>query len=171
VDDQIIRKVGPLTAQEIEQIKRHPVIGYNILAGLKNLHAVLPGVRHHHEAYNGQGYPDRLRGESIPLMARIIAVADSYDAMSSDRSYRAGLSLERLEATLRDGAGIQWDPKIVAAYFVVRDEVLALCREYDPQMGNLLDGATGLGRALQAATNPAEKVDAISAALREVESL
>jgi len=66
------------------------VIGYNILAGLKNLHAVLPGVRHHHEAYSGRGYPDGLKAESIPLMARIIAVADSYDAMCSDRPYRPG---------------------------------------------------------------------------------
>src|SRR4029077_19766360 len=123
VDDQILRKTGPLTRDEFEIVKRHPVIGYNILAGLKNLHAVLPGVRHHHEAISGRGYPDGLRGEAIPLMARILAVADSYDAMGSDRPYRRWLSLQRLEQILREGAGIQWDPKVVDAYFAVGDDI------------------------------------------------
>ncbi|MBI3863890.1 MAG: HD-GYP domain-containing protein [Planctomycetia bacterium] len=169
VDDQILRKVGPLTREELDQIKRHPVIGYNILAGLKNLQSVLPGVRHHHEAYRGQGYPDALQGEAIPLMARIIAVADSYDAMTSDRSYRAGLSLERLEEILREGAGVQWDPGVVDAYFAIRDEVRSICSNYSPSMGTLLDAPViDLDDPL---ADPADRIDAITAALKLAESL
>ncbi|HEY3963643.1 MAG TPA: HD-GYP domain-containing protein, partial [Planctomycetaceae bacterium] len=166
VDDQILRKVGPLSQDELEQIKRHPVIGYNILAGLKNLQAVLPGVRHHHEAWHGQGYPDGLCGEGIPLMARIIAVADSYDAMTSDRSYRSGLSRERLEEILREGAGVQWDPQVVAAYFAIGDEVDNLCRNYSPATGNLLDSSRSLSLDADSASDPAEKIEAIGAALK-----
>jgi len=77
-----------------------------------DLDTVLPGVRHHHEAYSGRGYPDALKGDSIPLMARIIAVADSYDAMSSDRPYRKGLTIARLEEILKDGAGVQQCPAV-----------------------------------------------------------
>jgi len=131
VNDEIIRKPGSLTAEEFEQIKKHPIIGYNILAGLKNLKRVLPGVRNHHEAFNGTGYPDGLAGESIPMMARIMAVADSYDAMGSDRPYRKGMPLEKLEAILRGGAGNQWDPRVVAAYFACRENVAEICRTYD----------------------------------------
>jgi HD-GYP domain-containing protein (c-di-GMP phosphodiesterase class II) len=130
VDDQILRKAGQLTREEFEQVKRHPVIGYNILCGLKNLQSVLPGVRHHHEAFAGTGYPDGLRGEQIPLMARIISVADSYDAMISDRPYRRGLRREKLEAILRDGAGQQWDPTVIAAYFAIREDIVRLCEFY-----------------------------------------
>src|SRR5262249_53819168 len=129
-------------------VKKHPVIGYNILAGLKNLQVVLPGVRHHHEAYSGRGYPDGLKGESIPLMARIIAVADSFDAMCSDRPYRKGLTVARLEEILKDGAGIQWDPNVVAAYFSIRDDVQKLCASYSLTSGSFLDRPTPSAPAL-----------------------
>lgn len=141
VDDQVLRKPGQLTREEFEQIKRHPVIGYNILAGLRNLHAVLPGVRHHHEAFSGNGYPDGLKGEEIPLMARILAVADSYDAMISDRPYRGGLKLEKLEEILREGSGPQWDPRIVAAYFSIREEIRLICDSSTPGRDHLSGGA------------------------------
>ena len=131
VNDEIIRKPGNLTAEEFEQIKKHPIIGYNILAGLKNLTRVLPGVRNHHESFNGTGYPDGLAGEAIPMMARIMAVADSYDAMGSDRPYRKGMPLEKLEAILQGGAGNQWDPRVVAAYFACRENIAEICRTYD----------------------------------------
>ena len=171
VDDQILRKVGPLLQGEVDQIKRHPEIGYNILAGLKNLQNVLPGVRHHHEAWLGQGYPDRLSGESIPLMARIIAVADSYDAMTSDRSYRPGLTKARIEEILREGAGVQWDPQIVAAYFEIRDEVDDLCRNYSSAQGNLLHAVPAEELNLDRPADPVERLDAISAALKLADSL
>lgn len=139
VDDQILRKPGALTKEEFEQVKKHPVIGYNILVGLRNLQAVLPGVRHHHEAWSGKGYPDGLAGEAIPQMARILAVADSYDAMISDRPYREGMKLEQLETILRRGAGEQWDPRVVAAYFASRDDIATICRRHE--QSSSLNGA------------------------------
>ena len=138
VDDQILRKPGQLTREEFDQVKKHPIIGYNILAGLKNLRRVIPGVRHHHESWNGKGYPDGLAGDVIPLMARIMAVADSYDAMGSDRPYRQGMPLEQLEEILQRGAGHQWDPRVVAAYFACRDEIHELCKAYDQNASSVL---------------------------------
>ena len=120
VDDRILRKESKLDEDEFAQIKKHPEIGCQILTGLANLERILPGVRNHHESFDGTGYPDRLKGEEIPLMARILAVADSYDAMGSDRPYRAGMPLERLEAIFRENAGPQWDPRVIDAYFASR---------------------------------------------------
>ena len=138
IDDRILRKPGSLTDEEFRQIQRHPMVGYSILKELKNLHRVLPGVRNHHECFNGTGYPDRLAGEDIPLMARILAVADSYDAMGSDRPYRKGLPLEKIEAIFRRGAGHQWDAAVIDAYFAARDDIQSLCNDYTPAGANLL---------------------------------
>lgn len=138
VDDSILRKPGQLTRDEFEQVKRHPIIGYNILSGLRNLRHVIPGVRHHHEAWNGKGYPDGLAGESIPLMARIMAVADSFDAMGSDRPYRKGMPLDQLDEILRKGAGEQWDPAVVRAYFAAKDSIRRICESYTPTTANWL---------------------------------
>ena len=132
VDDRILRKQSRLDDDEFEQIKKHPEIGCHILSGLANLERVLPGVRNHHEAFDGSGYPDRLCGTDIPLMARIIAVADSYDAMGSDRPYRAGLPLERIESIFRENAGPQWDPQVVAAYFAARVKIRKLWSAHCP---------------------------------------
>lgn len=126
VDDRILRKESKLDDDEFEKIKKHPEIGCQILAGLANLERVLPGVRNHHESFDGTGYPDRLKGEEIPLMARILAVADSYDAMGSDRPYRAGMPLERIEAIFRENAGPQWDPRVIDAYFAARVNIRKL---------------------------------------------
>lgn len=141
VDDRILRKPDQLTPEEFEQVQRHPDIGYQILKPLKRLQQILPGVRSHHEAVNGRGYPQGLKGDEIPLMARILAVADSYDAMSSDRPYRRGMPLDRVEEIFRRGAGEQWDRRVVEAYFAARDDIRALCASYTLQDGNLLDSA------------------------------
>jgi response regulator RpfG family c-di-GMP phosphodiesterase len=138
VDDRILQSPGRLSPEEFEKIQRHPMIGYSILQGLRNLYNVLPGVRSHHEMYNGAGYPDGLVGDEIPLMARILAVADSYDAMGSDRPYRKGMPLERIEQVFRNGAGEQWDGKVIDAYFAVRDDIRRICEDYSPANGNLL---------------------------------
>ncbi len=138
VDDRILQKPGKLSQSEFQQIQQHPMIGYQILRGLKNLQKILPGVRSHHENYNGKGYPDGLKGEDIPLMARILAVADAYDAMGSDRPYRPGMDLEQVEEIFRRGAGGQWDTRIIDAYFAVRDDVKQICSDYSPCDGNLL---------------------------------
>ena len=130
VSDDILRKPGKLTDDEFTQIQQHPMIGYQILGGISRLRHVLPGVRSHHESMDGSGYPDGLAGDEIPPMARILAVADSYDAMGSDRPYRSGMPLEKLERILRDGAGTQWDAAIIEAYFACRDDVLAICVDW-----------------------------------------
>lgn len=138
VDDRILQKPGQLTGEEFAKIQKHPMIGYSILKGLRNLQRILPGVRNHHETYNGVGYPDRLQGEQIPLMARILAVADSYDAMGSNRPYRDGMPLEALEDIFRRGSGKQWDPRVIDAYFGCRDAIKQICDDYCPAHGNLL---------------------------------
>lgn len=115
VPDSILSKPDKLTDDEFEKIKKHPEIGYNILQHLKPLAYVLPGVMHHHEAVNGKGYPYGLVGEQIPLAGRIIAVADSYDAMTSDRPYRKGMPSEKAESILCKEAGSTWDELAVYA--------------------------------------------------------
>jgi len=133
IDDNVLRKPGPLTPEEFEHIKTHPDLGCRILDGVKQLDQVLPVVRHHHEAWNGAGYPVGLKEEECPFLARIVAVADSMDAMSSDRPYRKGMSDEKLDSILRDGAGKQWDPRIVEAAFQVREELRRIGQaERDP---------------------------------------
>jgi HD-GYP domain-containing protein (c-di-GMP phosphodiesterase class II) len=123
IDDNVLRKPGALTEAELEHIKTHPELGCRILDGVKQLDKVLPVVRHHHEAWNGGGYPAGLKGDETPFLARIVAVADSIDAMSSDRPYRKGMNDEKLDSILRDGAGKQWDANIVDAVFQAREEI------------------------------------------------
>ncbi|MEM6329116.1 MAG: HD-GYP domain-containing protein [Planctomycetota bacterium] len=123
IDDNVLRKPGKLTTEEYEHIKTHPELGYRILAGVKQLDKVLPVVLHHHEAWDGSGYPMGLVGEECPELARIVAVADSIDAMGSDRPYRKGMPAEKLDEILRAGAGRQWDARVVDAFFTAREEV------------------------------------------------
>lgn len=146
VDDRILRKDGRLNDEEFEQIMKHPLIGCQILSGLQNLQHVLPGVRNHHEAYNGTGYPDRLKGDEIPLMARVIAVADSYDAMGSDRPYRKGMSLDRMEMIFRENAGPQWDPILIEAYFRARTKIRKVWSAHRPNDLSALASGSGIGR-------------------------
>lgn len=123
IDDQVLRKPGKLTDAEYEHIKTHVEIGYRILRDLKKMQHILPIVLHHHESWDGKGYPYGMTGANIPFLARIVAVADAYDAMSSDRPYRQGMPDEKLDAIIRQGAGQQWDPRVVEAFFKVRDEI------------------------------------------------
>jgi HD-GYP domain-containing protein (c-di-GMP phosphodiesterase class II) len=138
VDDGILRKEGKLTDEEFAQIQKHPMIGYKILSGIKKLQNILPGIRNHHEQIDGHGYPDRLKGNEIPLMARIIAVADAYDAMGSDRPYRNGMPLEKLEIIFREGKGFQWDSDVIEAYFQIREEIIQLSQKYNEKAKSLV---------------------------------
>ena len=115
VPDSILLKPGPLDCDEVTQMHLHPIIGANIVAPLKSGASLLPIIRHHHENYDGSGYPDRLAGQSIPRLARIVAVCDAYDALINDRPYRPRRCMEEALATLRGGAGRQWDPEVVDA--------------------------------------------------------
>jgi putative nucleotidyltransferase with HDIG domain len=117
VAEAVLNKPGGLTDEEYAAIQAHPTIGAQIVQHVPKIGRVLEGVKHHHEKWNGKGYPDRLSGEDIPLTARIIAVADAYDAMSSHRVYRKGLNEEVVFEEIRRNAGIQFDPTCVDAFF------------------------------------------------------
>ena len=111
VPDEVINKPSRLTEEEFELIKRHPVIGSNILASIKQRPQLATGARWHHERYGGGGYPDGIAGQQIPEEARIIAVADAYDAMTSRRSYRDVMPQEKVLQELKKGSGTQFDPR------------------------------------------------------------
>ena len=111
VRDEIINKVGKLTDEEFEEIKQHPILGYHILSTIKQSPSLSIGAHYHHERYDGTGYPEGLSGEDIPEVARIIAVADAYDAMTSSRSYRSALPRQTMIEELTRGMGKQFDPK------------------------------------------------------------
>ncbi|MCO1603597.1 HD-GYP domain-containing protein [Desulfosporosinus nitroreducens] len=124
VSEVILNKEGELLEVEWEAIRSHPVIGQTIIKGIKFLFDIGQVVRHHHERFDGKGYPDGIQGEEIPLESRIIAVADTYDAITSDRSYRKGRTHDEAIAELKRVAGSQLDPKIVEVFCnVVTDEV------------------------------------------------
>lgn len=116
VSDAILGKSGPLTPEEAEVMKAHPVAGARILAEVSDLHGALGGVRHHHERYDGQGYPDGLQGDEIPLAARIIAVADTYDAITTQRPYRSARSPQQAAREIAAVAGTQLCPSVVRAF-------------------------------------------------------
>ena len=116
VPDDVLRKPAPLDDEEMQVMQRHTVDGADILARIPDLRDVLPGVRSHHERLDGRGYPDGLLAEQIPLNARIIAVADTYDAMTSSRPYRRALPHEVAAAEVRRGGGSQFCPEVVAAF-------------------------------------------------------
>ncbi|WP_254513361.1 HD-GYP domain-containing protein [Anatilimnocola floriformis] len=128
IDDAVLRKPGKLTDAEFEHIKEHPELGYRILADIKQLADVLPAVLHHHEQWDGGGYPFKLNGDQTPQIARIVAVADAFDAMSSDRPYRKGLPFERVDQIFKEGAGKQWDPQVIGAYFSARDDIMTIAQ-------------------------------------------
>lgn len=119
IPDQILFKAGPLTPAEFSEVTRHPTAGVEIIRNIEYFKDVIPLIECHHEWYNGKGYPRKLKGESIPLGARILAVADAYDAMTCPRPYRPRLSNEEAVQVLKKGAAAQWDPKIVDTLFKV----------------------------------------------------
>lgn len=122
IPDSILLKPGPLTEQEFEAIKKHPVIGANIVSHLGLLTEEEKIILHHHERWDGKGYPDGLRGDSIPLLARVLAVADVYDAMASDRAYRKRLAEDVVVNTILHGAGTLFDGEVVDAFFTLYEK-------------------------------------------------
>lgn len=116
VPESILNKEGALDPEERKKINEHPMIGMNILQPIHELKTVLLGVKYHHERFDGQGYPEGLKADQIPLIASIIAVADSFDAMTSDRPYRKGFPREKAIAIIKQESGKQFDPAIVEAF-------------------------------------------------------
>ncbi|MBI5375280.1 MAG: response regulator [Candidatus Schekmanbacteria bacterium] len=117
--ESILDKPTKLTDEEMNMIKQHPGKGADILSSLKQLKNIIPAVKHHHESYDGKGYPEGLKGEDIPLFARILAVADSVDAMSSDRPYRKGKAMEEVYSELKRCSETQFDPVVVTSFLNV----------------------------------------------------
>jgi putative two-component system response regulator len=113
VPDTVLLKPGPLNTEEQICMRAHPIIGEGIVSPLRSGTSLLPIIRHHHERFDGTGYPDRLHGHQIPRLARIVSVCDAYDALVNDRPYRARLSPGEAVAILRQGAGAQWDAEVV----------------------------------------------------------
>jgi len=116
IDDSLLRKPAKLDETEFEKMKEHPSIGADILGKIPQLKGIIPGILYHHEWYNGKGYPEGLAGNNLPWIAKIISIADTYDAITTDRPYRKGLSHEWAIQELKKFAGIQFDPVYVEAF-------------------------------------------------------
>jgi putative two-component system response regulator len=134
VPESILLKPGPLNAQETRIMREHPVVGERICAPLKSLRSILPVIRHHHEKMDGSGYPDGLRGEAIPLKARILQVADIYDALTTDRPYRGALPPEEALSTLFSEAERGW----LDASLVLKFSTICRSGEYFPVRGRTM---------------------------------
>jgi putative nucleotidyltransferase with HDIG domain len=113
IEKNILNKEGGLTSDEYEEVKKHPSIGVRIVQEIHFLEDAVPVIKHHHERYDGMGYPEGVRGDDIPLSARIVVVADAIDAMMSARPYRSALPMDKVRQELSDNAGTQFDPSIV----------------------------------------------------------
>ena len=123
IGDTILGKPDRLTPIEFEKMKLHTVKGAEILSTVPGLLPIIPIVRSHHERWDGNGYPDGLAGEAIPLMARIVAVADAYDAMTSDRPYRKAMPAEAVFDQIKNESGKQFDAQCVKAFLAIRDKI------------------------------------------------
>ena len=136
ISDSVLRKPASLNDREMQQIRYHPVKGCEMILPLKFLHSAMPMIRHHHERYDGKGYPDGLKGEEIPLLARILACVDAFDAMISDRPYRKRMTFQRAREELKANAGSQFDPKIVNVFLSIlkdfEDKSTAFSFDYRP---------------------------------------
>ncbi len=125
VPDAVLRKTGPLTADEWQEMRRHPATGYNILRRVADFQDIAVLVLHHHERWDGRGYPDGLSGADIPLGSRIIAVADSIDAMMSSRSYRAAMTGAACRCEIEKNSGIMYDPRVASAALAHWDTLIS----------------------------------------------
>jgi putative nucleotidyltransferase with HDIG domain len=114
IPDKVLKKPSRLSREEFDLMKSHPVVGAKMLSHIPALEEVIPGIRHHHEYWDGSGYPDRLRGEEIPLAGRIILIGDAFDAMTTDRVYRKGMPVSGALAEMTKFVGSQFDPSCVA---------------------------------------------------------
>lgn len=139
VPERVLGKAGRLSDEEFALIKQHPEIGHRILKDIPQLGDILPGVLHHHERYDGRGYPHGLSGEAIPLFARILALADTFDAMSSNRAYRASLPREQVLAEMSRCGGTQFDPMLARSFlgldFTDYDAMVARHESQQPHPG------------------------------------
>ena len=136
VPPAILDKAGPLTEDEIAIVQQHPPVGARILAPIKAFEDAIPIVRHHHERWDGNGYPDRLAAEEIPLLARVLAVADVWDALTSARPYRDAWPESKAAQYILMGAGIQFDPEITRAFYRAMGESVTAAADLAPDAGS-----------------------------------
>jgi len=140
VPESVLQKAGRLTSEEFEIIKKHPRIGARILADVKQLERIVPGVLHHHERFDGHGYPDGLTAEEIPLIGRIICLADCFDAITSNRTYRKALPLEVALGEIRRCAGTQFDPVLAESFLgITNEQFQLLMRDHESRSTRLMD--------------------------------
>jgi putative nucleotidyltransferase with HDIG domain len=161
VPEHILNKPGKLNAQEYEKMKSHVTIGADILSGIDFPYPVIPLVRHHHENWDGTGYPDGLKGEDIPIGARILSVVDCFDALTSDRPYRRALSTEAALDILRERSGTMYDPAVVNRFIAVHPQLTAtLDAEDAPHGESPSEAAAQLTEAAPTATAEFPELDA-----------
>jgi len=140
VPESVLQKTGRLTPEEFEQMKKHPQIGARILRDIKQISDIIPGVMHHHERFDGQGYPTGLTGENIPVMGRIICLADCFDAMTSNRTYRKALPLEVALTEIQRCSGTQFDPLLTESFLKIgADKFRELLRIQQPQAREMVE--------------------------------
>jgi HD-GYP domain-containing protein (c-di-GMP phosphodiesterase class II) len=146
IPDGVLQKPGSLNKEERAIIETHTEAGWRILHELEALRDVLSGVLYHHETYDGNGYPDGLAGEEIPLDGRILAVCDAFDAMTSDRPYRDGMPVEKAVEILREGAGRYWDPKLIEVFLENIEKIKRIRQKHRPRL-QAKRSASGDGQA------------------------
>src|SRR5579883_1332553 len=162
IDDQILRKPGRLSDPEFDRMKTHVLRGSEIIQMIPGLSWALPVVRGHHERWDGRGYPDGLRAEEIPLSARVVAVADAFDAMTSDRPYRTGMPLARAFAELEASAGTHFDPTCVAAFLRLRPKIETILAQEAAERQSAETGSHTISRQeLERARKAGDDTDAI----------
>jgi HD-GYP domain-containing protein (c-di-GMP phosphodiesterase class II)/pSer/pThr/pTyr-binding forkhead associated (FHA) protein len=163
IDDQVLRKSGRLTPKEFEHMKSHTLKGAVILGTLPGLETVVPIVRNHHERWDGRGYPDRLAGENIPYLARVVAVADSFDAMTSNRPYRAGMPIEEALYQIETGAGSQFDPICARAFVRLRPALEQLLDQNGSHSRTISDISVLMARTAELSSEPAALPESVLA--------
>lgn len=131
IPERILLKPGKLTDEEFEIIKKHPEFGEHLINGIGKLKLISNWLKYHHERYDGKGYPEGLKGEKIPISSRIIAIADTYDAMTSTRSYRPALSHEEAMSEIQRCSGTQFDPKLAEIFMSISDEIAQIKQDPD----------------------------------------
>lgn len=122
IDDNILKKPAALTDEEFQVMKQHPQKGYKIMSQIRAMKEFLPGMYMHHEMVNGEGYPQGLKGDEIPLMAKVVAVADTFDAMTTDRPYQQAMKFEDAIALIKNFVGSRYDANVVSAFVEACEE-------------------------------------------------
>jgi HD-GYP domain-containing protein (c-di-GMP phosphodiesterase class II) len=153
IDDAILRKADRLTPEEFEHMKSHTVKGAALVQTLPGLDIILPIVRNHHERWDGCGYPDQLAATTIPHLARLMAVVDTFDAMTTDRPYRKGMQIREALVLIERGAGSQFDPACVEAFVRLRPVLEQQLCQHQSQSQTMADGELLPRRSLKSAHN------------------